>query len=146
MRRRTELTRCARQLLTPPALTNGLDSALEDIEKRSLELLEKATAARFAGKAGGSERVAGLIEQLRGAVTNYQVSENYLIASSTTYAGRQISHQEAIYDRITNLTVRICWFISPPHADDRLLYQVVFRCALEASRGNPARRAHHGTD
>ena len=133
------MTRCARQLLAPPALINGLGSALEDIEKRSLELLEKGTAARFVDKAGGSKRVTGLIEQLREAVTNYQVSENCSTASSTTYAGKQISQQQAIYDRITDLTVRIYRFVSVPHADDRLFHQVVFRCALEASRGNVTR-------
>ena len=139
MRRRTELTRCVRQLPSPPVLINGLGSALEEIEKRSLGLLGKGTAPQFVDKAGDSEKVAGLFEQLREAITNYQVSENCSIGSSTTHAGRQASHQEAIYDRITNLTVRIYRFVSVLHADDRLFYQVVFRCALEASRGNVTR-------
>ena len=76
--RRTELTRCARQLLASPALVDDCHSALKEIEERSLELLEKDPAARFVDKARDSEEVAELIERLREAITNYQVSKNCL--------------------------------------------------------------------
>jgi len=95
-------------LLVLLALINGLCSALEDIERQSLELLGKGTVARFMDKAGDSGMVAGLIERLREAITNYQVSKNRPVSSSATNAIGQISQQQAIYDRITNLTVSIC--------------------------------------
>ena len=66
---------------------NRLYSALEEIEKQSQELLEKGTAARFVDKVEDSGKVAGLIERLREAITNYQVSDNYLVASNTTHTG-----------------------------------------------------------
>ena len=59
-------------------------------------------------KAGDSEKVAGLIERLREAITNYQASDKLFAVSSATHTGGQVSQQQAIYDRITNLTVRIC--------------------------------------
>ena len=77
--RRTELARYAHQCLTPPALIDGRRRALKEIEERSLELLDKGTVARFVDKAGDSEEVAGLIERLREAITNYQVSENRFV-------------------------------------------------------------------
>ena len=53
-----------------------LRSALEEIKKRSRELLERGTASRFVDKEEDSKEVAGLIERLREAVALYQVSEN----------------------------------------------------------------------
>ncbi|KAF9645962.1 WD40 repeat-like protein [Thelephora ganbajun] len=62
-----------------------LTSALEEIEKRSQELLAKSTVARFARKDSGE--VARLVEWLREVITHYQISQH-----------------QAIYDRIVNLT------------------------------------------
>ena len=83
--RRTELTRCVLQWLAPLALPDGRRSALKEIEERSLELLKRGRVARFVGKAGDSEKVAGLIERLREAIINYQVSENCSVASSMAH-------------------------------------------------------------
>ena len=48
---------------------------LSRIEKRSQELLEKGTAARLVDKKADSGEVASLVDQLREAITHYQVSE-----------------------------------------------------------------------
>ena len=117
-KRRSELFRYARRLLGTLTLINGLHSALEGIEKRSRNLLAKGTAARFVDKGADSGEVARLVEQLQGAITHYQVSENRFVASSFTHAGGQISQQQAIYDKITNLTVRIAPLVSACCADD----------------------------
>jgi hypothetical protein len=92
---------------TTPTLINGLRSALEEIEKRSRDLLAKGTAARFVDKGADFGEVARLVERLREAITHYQVSESRFVASSLTHAGGQVSQQQAIYDKVTNLTVRI---------------------------------------
>ena len=81
--RRSELYKYARQSLTPHILVNGPFSALEEIERRSRALLEKGIAARFVDKGEDSKEVARLIERLREAITHYQVSECYSIASNT---------------------------------------------------------------
>ena len=60
--RRSELTRYACQLLTPPTLANGFRSVLEEVEKRSKELLAKAAAAWFMDKQEDLGEVARLIE------------------------------------------------------------------------------------
>ena len=81
------------RLATP---VNGLRSTLEEIEKRSQALLEKAKAPRFVDKAvlfidkgRDSGEVVKLVERLRDAITRYQVSEGRFIVSNTTYtAGR----------------------------------------------------------
>jgi len=112
--RRIELSRCARRLLNAPTLTKGLRSALGDIEKRSRELLAKGTAVRFLDKGADSGEVVKLVERLRVAIAQYQVSGNLFVASSTTHAAGQISQQQAIYDQITNLTVRIFLFTYYP--------------------------------
>jgi len=72
-------------------LANGLVRALEEIEKRSRALLEKSTAARFVDKGEDSKVVARLIEQLREAITHYQVSEGCFVASSTTHRNADIT-------------------------------------------------------
>ena len=119
--RRTVLTRYAHQLLAPPPiLVNGLRSAMEEIEKQSEALLAKGVTARFVDKAGDSGEVVRLIERLREAVMHYQVSGNWFVASSAIHIGGQISQQQAIYDRIINLTVRIYRSASVLHADDWL--------------------------
>ena len=77
--RLSELFRYAGRSLAVHSLANcGLCSALEKIEKRSQELLAKGAAARFIDKGADSGEVAGLIDQLREAITHYQVSENCL--------------------------------------------------------------------
>ena len=108
-------------MLALPALANGLHSTLEEIEKRSQELLAKGTAARFVDKAEDSGEVARLIERLREAITYYQVSQICFILSSATHTGGQISQQQAIYHRITDLAVGIFRPVSILHADDRPL-------------------------
>ena len=101
--RRTELTRYARQLFALPALINRLFSTLAEIERRSQELLAKGTAARFVDKARDSGEVVKLIERLREAIKHYQASENCSWHCIKLTVG-QVSQQQAIYDRITNLT------------------------------------------
>ena len=54
--------------------SNLVSSALEKIEKRSQELSEKKKTTRFLDKAGDSQEVINLIEQLRTAIMYYQVS------------------------------------------------------------------------
>ena len=74
--RRAELTRSDCQSISPSALPNDLRSVLEEIEKRSQELMAKGTATRFVDKAGDSGEVAKLVEQLREGIAHYQVGEN----------------------------------------------------------------------
>ena len=105
-KRRTEFFRYGRRLLTAPTLVNNLRSVLEEIEKKSRDLLAKGTAARFLDKGADFGEVARLVERLREAITHYQVSENRFAAPDPTHAGGQISQQQAIYDKVTNLTVR----------------------------------------
>ena len=69
----------------PTGLANRLDSVLGEIERRSWELLAKNAGARFVDKAGDSGEVVRLVEQLGEAITYYQVSENWFVASSTTH-------------------------------------------------------------
>ena len=104
--RNSEFSRYARRSLTTLVLIDLLLSVLEEIEKRSRALLEKGAAARFVDKGGDSVEVTRLIDRLREAITHYQVSESRLFPSSTAHAEGQISQQQAIYDQITNLTVR----------------------------------------
>jgi len=49
---------------------------LEEIEKRSQELLDKNKAALFVDKRRDSGEVVRLIERLREAISHYQVSED----------------------------------------------------------------------
>ena len=51
-----------------------VDRSLADIEKRSLALSEKGTAARFLDKTRDSGEVVKLVEELRRAILVYQVS------------------------------------------------------------------------
>jgi len=74
--RRTELSRCARRLLDAPILTKVLYSALEYIKNQSRELLAKGPAVRFLDKGADSGEVVKLVERLREAITQYQVSGN----------------------------------------------------------------------
>ena len=106
-RRRSELSRCVRRPLTMPTLVNGILSTLEEIEKRSRILLEKGTGVRFLDKGEDSKVVAGLIERLREAIIQYQVSGSCSAQLRSANAGLQISQQQAIYDQIANLTVRV---------------------------------------
>ena len=66
-------------MLTTSTLTNGLRGALEKIEKRSQELLAKGTTAQFVDKSADSGEVVKLIDQLREAITHYQVSEHCIL-------------------------------------------------------------------
>ena len=111
-------------------------STLEEIEKRSRALLAKGAAARFVDTGEDSKEVAKLIERLREAISYYQASGCWIIASGIAYTGGQISQQQGIYDQITNLTVRILRFVLTCRSDGRLFPQVVFWCSFEISRGN----------
>ncbi|KAF9643341.1 hypothetical protein BDM02DRAFT_3151691, partial [Thelephora ganbajun] len=62
-----------------------LTSAMEEIKERSRELLAKGTAAQLVDEDSGE--VARLVEQLREAITRYQISQ-----------------QQATYDQIANFT------------------------------------------
>ena len=124
------------QIVRPAHAYQRPHSVLEEIENRSQKLLEKGGAARFIDKGEDSKEVAGLIERLREAITHYQVSASRIIPSSTLYIEVQISQQQAIYDQITDLTVRIIRLVSAHRTDDRSFRQVVFRCILETPRGS----------
>jgi len=65
---------------------------LEEIEKQSQALLDKTKAPRLIDKAAlfvdkrrDSGEVVKLVERLRDAITRYQVSEDWFVASNTTY-------------------------------------------------------------
>jgi len=105
------------RLSTP---VNGPCSALQEIEKRSKELLEKGRVARFLDKGRDSGEVAKLIERLRDAIIRYQVSEDRFVPSNTTYTVGQISQQQAIYDQIIDLTVRVFRLAFTFYTDDVL--------------------------
>ena len=77
-----------------------------------------------------------LVERFRDAITQYQVSEDWFVVSNTTYTVGQVSQQQAIYDQITNLTVRTFPLVFILCTDDRSYYQVFFQHPLEASRGS----------
>ena len=119
------MTRYIRRLFVLSALVDGLFSTLAEIERRSQELLAKGTAAQFVDKARDSGEVAKLIERLREAVIHYQVSENCFQHQTQLTAG-QVSQQQAVYDRITDLAVSDFQFGSALHADNQLFCQVVF--------------------
>jgi len=106
-KRRLELSRYAPRLLATFALTSGLCSVLEEIENRSQALLAKGNAARFLDKGEDSKEVAKLIKQLQEAITHYQVSEDWIVVLNAVDVEEKISQQQAIYNQITNLTVRI---------------------------------------
>jgi len=110
-------------------------SALEEIEKRSNELLGKGRAARLVDKGGDAGEVVKLVESLRDAVTCYQVSEDWFVTSNTIYTAGQVSQQQATCDRITDLTVRVFRPAFIPYIDDRYCHQVFFQHPLEAPRG-----------
>ena len=95
-------------------------------------------------KAGDSGEVAKLIERLREAIIHYKVSENCFQRRIRLTAG-QLSQQQAIYDRITDLAVSDFQFVSVLHADNRFFCQVVFRCTLETPRGDATQWVHYGT-
>jgi len=125
-KRRLELSRYARRLLTPPTVINNPRSTLEEIENRSQALLAKGDPARFVDKEEDSKEVVRLIERLREAVTHYQVGENWIVMRNIADAEEQISQQQAIYNQITSLTVRNLRFITTLYAGNRLFNQVVF--------------------
>ena len=119
---------------------------LEEIEKRSQELLAKGIAARFIDKGEDSKEVAGLIERLREAITNYQVGEDLFVTPSPTHTAGQVSQQQEIYDRITNLAVSIFRFVPILYyADDRTFRQVFFRHLPKIARGIAIGRVFRGT-
>ncbi|KAF9645142.1 hypothetical protein BDM02DRAFT_3271916 [Thelephora ganbajun] len=81
-----------------------LTSTLEEIEKRSRELLAKGTVTQFVNKKGDSREVAKLVERLGEAIAHYRASEKSFVATSTTHTEGEMSQQQAIYDQIANLT------------------------------------------
>ena len=83
--RRFELFRYAHRFLTTPTPVIPLPSAMERIEKRSHELLQKSTAARFLDKRSDSAEVAGLVDQLKEAITHYQVRNTRFVGLSAAY-------------------------------------------------------------
>ena len=77
----------------------------------------KGAAARFIDKGEDAKEVAGLIEQLREAISYYQVSGYQGVASGIADMGGQVSQQQAIYDQISGLTVRFPWLVSVCRSD-----------------------------
>ena len=89
-----------------------------------------------------------LVERLRDAITQYQVSEDRFVTSNVTYTAGQVSQQQAIYDQqqaiydqISNLSVRTLQLVSILYTDDRSCRQVFFQHPLKASRGDAGQRA-----
>ena len=87
--------------------------------------------------------VVKLVERLRDTITRYQVSEDRFVAQNTTYTVGKVLQQQAVYeqqqaisDKIKNLTVRVFCLVLIPYTDDRSCYQVFFQHILEASRGD----------
>jgi hypothetical protein len=70
----------------PCALVDNICSGLEEIEKRSKELLERGRATQSVDKGKDSGDVAKLVERFQEAIAWYQISQ-----------------QQATYDGITNL-------------------------------------------
>jgi len=126
--RRNELTRYVHKSPPSPASPNVLRSALEQIEKRSQALLEKNPAARFVDKGGDSGEVVKLIERLQEAITHYQVSSHMDVAPNAADVEEQISQQQAIYDKITDLTV------SAFSSFRRLLYRLILLSSRLSAR------------
>ena len=62
-------------------------------------------------KGEDSKQVTRLIDRLREAITHSQVNVGYSIASNAVQTERQMSQQQAIYDQITNFTVRAFRFV-----------------------------------
>lgn len=58
--------------------SNLVLSMLEEIAKRSQVLSEKKKTSRFLDKAGDSQEVVNLVEQLRSAIMYYQVGGNHV--------------------------------------------------------------------
>jgi len=85
-------------------------------------LIDKA--ALFVDKRRDSGEVVKLVERLREAITRYQVSEDWFVASNATYTPGQVSQQQAIYDQITILTVRVPRLVFSLYADGRFCHQV----------------------
>jgi hypothetical protein len=98
------LTRYAYQLPAALTLANCLRSALDKIKKRSQELLAKGTAARFIDKSADSGEVARLIEQLREAITHYQVSKNWIVGRKLlTWENRYRSNKRSTTKSLPSL-------------------------------------------
>ena len=55
-----------------------------------------------------------------------------------TYTPGQVSQQQAIYDQITILTVRVLRLVFSLYADGRFRHEVFSQHGLEASRGHGA--------
>ena len=90
--RRVELARYVRRSLTTFALVNGLCSALGEILRESQELLAKDPVVQFMDKDADPGKVARLIERLRKAISNYQVSGNYSVAPSAPHRKTGAGH------------------------------------------------------
>jgi len=97
---------------SPHALFNDFRSAFGEVEKGSRELLAKAKETQFVDKNYQAEEVARLVEQFRDVITHYQVSKNLPVGQDATHTIWQRSQQQAIYDRITYLSVSVFRFIS----------------------------------
>ena len=91
---------------------NDLCSALEEIEKRSQGLVAKGAQSRSIDEGDDSEEVAGLVERLREAISHYQVSGHRTNVLGAVDMEGQISQQQAIYNKIANLTVRTLQLVS----------------------------------
>ena len=104
--RRKELARYAVRSLAPFIFFNDLRSALEEIEKRSQALLAKGAQSRSIDEGEDSEQVTRLVERLREAISHYQVRGHWTNMLGAVDMEGQISQQQAIYDKIVNLTVR----------------------------------------
>ena len=92
-------------------------------------------AALFVDKRRDSGEVVKLVERLRDAITRYQVSGHWFVASNMTYTPGQVSQQQAIYEQIANLTVRVPRLVFSLYTDDRFCHPVFPQHGLEASRG-----------
>ena len=137
-------------ITTSPILVNGLLSTLEEIERRSRALLEKGIAARFVDKGEDSKEVARLIDRLREAITHYQVSGNYFVASDMIQTDGQVSQQQAIYDQkmkfmrgCPSWQRRACPFRTFSQALYNILWLFFFQTFLRPEFPEPNSSSHH---
>ena len=128
-----------------PTASNCRCSTFEKIEELSGKLLAKGTVARFADKGRDSNVVAKLIERLREAIVCYQVGDCFTPVPVPSIPDREIGIPTAS-DVSSNHSSRGNMFpVVSGTGAYRSVSQVVVRCALEASGGNPLQHGHPKT-
>ena len=144
-KRRSELARCVHKLTTAPTTPNCRSSTFEKIEQLSGKLLAKGTVARFLDKGGDSNVVAKLIERLREAIVCYQVGDCSTPVPVPSVVDRGTDFTTTS-DVLSNHSSRSNVFpIVSGTGAHRSVSQVIVRCTLEASGGNPLQHDRRST-